>query len=387
MGTLDPILSGDNLDAASRARLRIRDRVLAGGCLLFGAGNNGRQLARRLLSDPRSPAVHGFISDRPEDQARQIEGLRVYSREQAAMAGFGAEAIVVNCVYRADVTIGAVLAGLRRSGFSEPLSLPDLYCAFPDILPSIYGYGPPELFRDSAGRIAEAFALLADEPSRRVFRELLQQRLSLDFSVPRPVDPAIYFPALIDRDRLAGKGPFAFVDCGAYNGDTVTAFAAWHRGPDAHVVAIEPDSASFAALEQIAATIRPRGIAVSCVNAAVGETSGRIGFQSLNNEASHIARDAETTVAMVSVDAVLTELGLAANLVKYDVEGFEREAIAGTRDAISRGSALAVSVYHKPDDLWDIPLLLRAMQPGYTFYLREHGPDGVDTVLYALPKQ
>lgn len=385
MGALDSILAGDALKAASDARLLTRADLLARGCLLFGAGNNGRQLARRLRSDARAPIVHGFISDRPEDQGRQVEGLQVFSREQA-LANFGATAIVVNCVYRADVTIGTVVAGLHKSGFTAILSLPDVYCAFPDILPSIYGYGTPELFRDSAGSIAQAYHLLADEHSRRVFRELLQQRLLLDFSTPRPVDPGIYFPALIDRDRLAASGTFVFVDCGAYNGDTAKAFAAWHRGPGGHIVAIEPDPASFIALEEVAAALRPQGIAISCVNAAVGETSGRIGFQSLSNEASHISRDAESTVPMVSVDETLKRLGLRASLVKYDVEGFEREAIAGSRAAIRRGSALAVSVYHKPEDLWEILLLLQAMQPDYAFHLREHGPDGVDTVLYALPK-
>jgi hypothetical protein len=93
------------------------------------------------------------------------------------------------------------------------------------------------------------------------------------------------------------------------------------------------------------------------------------------------------TVLLQSVDKALRERSLTASYVKYDVEGFERDAIAGTREAITRdGAALAVSVYHKPDDLWDIALLLRDMQPRYSFYLREHGPDGVDTVLYALTR-
>ena len=91
------------------------------------------------------------------------------------------------------------------------------------------------------------------------------------------------------------------------------------------------------------------------------------------------------TVALDSVDHALSERGLTATYVKYDVEGFEREAIAGTHTAITRdAAALAVSVYHRPDDLWDIPLLLQGLQPRYDFFLREHGPDGVDTVLYAL---
>jgi hypothetical protein len=91
-----------------------------------------------------------------------------------------------------------------------------------------------------------------------------------------------------------------------------------------------------------------------------------------------------SNIKMTTVDSTLRDLGLEASYVKYDTEGFEREAISGTTAAVSAGASLAISVYHKPRDLWEIPLLVSSMRPGFKLYLREHGPDGIDTVLYAL---
>ncbi|WP_341896930.1 FkbM family methyltransferase [Ferrovibrio terrae] len=390
--SLADILAPARLQQAALTRRRLRDSVQQQGCLLFGAGNNGRQLARRLADMPDAPALHGFISDVAADQGRDIAGLPVWSRSDA-LAKFGAQVPVVNCVYRADVTIGTVMRGLNDSGFARVLSLPDLYTAF-DTLPPIYGYGTPQLLRDSTPQIARVEALLADDLSRTIFRELVNQRVTLDFTAPRMVDRAIYFPAgLVTRPRLcADDATLVFVDCGAYTGDTLEAFAAWHPDSHAHAVAFEPDPASFAKLQAAATRVQAAtGMQVSCVQAAAGAAPGRIGFLPLGNEASHTVSVAEAeaaggdTVALDSVDHALSERGLMATYVKYDVEGFEREAIAGTHTAITRdATALAVSVYHRPDDLWDIPLLLHGLQPRYDFFLREHGPDGVDTVLYAL---
>lgn len=33
---------------------------------------------------------------------------------------------------------------------------------------------------------------------------------------------------------------------------------------------------------------------------------------------------------------------------------------------------LAICVYHKPHDLWEIPKLILKLNPSYKFYLRQH---------------
>jgi hypothetical protein len=48
---------------------------------------------------------------------------------------------------------------------------------------------------------------------------------------------------------------------------------------------------------------------------------------------------------------------------------------------------LAVSLYHKPEDLWDLPLLINALVPGYLLYLRRYSDERWETVCYAVPPE
>lgn len=75
----------------------------------------------------------------------------------------------------------------------------------------------------------------------------------------------------------------------------------------------------------------------------------------------------------------------APTLLKMDIEGAEYDAVQGARQMIRQHRpGLAVCVYHHPDDLWRIPLLIRSWDLGYRFYLRTHAFSGFDLVLYAV---
>ena len=48
-----------------------------------------------------------------------------------------------------------------------------------------------------------------------------------------------------------------------------------------------------------------------------------------------------------------------------DIEGAEYEALLGARGTISKyRPGLAISLYHRPADLWQIPLLINEMLGG-----------------------
>ena len=53
---------------------------------------------------------------------------------------------------------------------------------------------------------------------------------------------------------------------------------------------------------------------------------------------------------------------------------------------LERRPILAVSVYHRPSDLWEIPRLIAEFYPNPTFRLRQHGHHAFDTVLYVTPE-
>lgn len=70
-----------------------------------------------------------------------------------------------------------------------------------------------------------------------------------------------------------------------------------------------------------------------------------------------------------------------------DIEGAECDALSGARRIITADlPGLALSIYHRPEHLWQIPLLVEDIAPGkYDFYIRSHAMSTFDTVLYCVP--
>jgi hypothetical protein len=70
-----------------------------------------------------------------------------------------------------------------------------------------------------------------------------------------------------------------------------------------------------------------------------------------------------------------------------DIEGAELNALKGAERIIKEQKPkLAICIYHKPEDVWEIPNLLLDFVPDYKFYIRHCTYSSfLDTVLYALP--
>ena len=83
----------------------------------------------------------------------------------------------------------------------------------------------------------------------------------------------------------------------------------------------------------------------------------------------------------VALDEVIRE---SVSLIKMDIEGREMKALAGAKTLITTYKPkLAICIYHKYEDLWEIPEYIHSLVPEYKFYIRHHGPFYTDTVLYA----
>jgi hypothetical protein len=72
--------------------------------------------------------------------------------------------------------------------------------------------------------------------------------------------------------------------------------------------------------------------------------------------------------------------------IKMDIEGSEMEALKGAASTIrTKKPRLAISVYHKPEDIITIPAFLQNLVPEYKFYLRHDCLVNLtETVLYAI---
>jgi FkbM family methyltransferase len=220
--------------------------------------------------------------------------------------------------------------------------------------------------------------LWADDGSRREYLAQIRWRLQFDFAgLTDPVTGPMYF-----RDELCAlKEDEVFVDCGAYDGDTVRSFLKHSRGRFQKVYAFEPDPANF---QKLRATAEGDARIVT-KQAALGRTNGMVAFSAEANESSRAGKG-DLQVECVALDAYLA--GAHPSWIKMDIEGFEPEALAGARETIARETpVLAICVYHAQEHLWEIPLQIRSYNPNYRFYLRPHVYDVWDLVCYAIPYQ
>lgn len=68
-----------------------------------------------------------------------------------------------------------------------------------------------------------------------------------------------------------------------------------------------------------------------------------------------------------------------------DIEGAELEALRGAEKTIQRDyPVLAISIYHKTEDVLEIPLYILELSNRYQFYVRHYSTTASETILYAI---
>ncbi|MDR2554232.1 MAG: FkbM family methyltransferase [Fibromonadaceae bacterium] len=80
---------------------------------------------------------------------------------------------------------------------------------------------------------------------------------------------------------------------------------------------------------------------------------------------------------LVSIDEPIT-------FVKIDAEGQDLNALKGMQKSIqTHKPKLAISIYHKTEDLWTIPQYIKSLVPEYKLFVRHHHFQQLEKVLYA----
>lgn len=218
-------------------------------------------------------------------------------------------------------------------------------------------------------------ALLADEKSLALANQIIRYRESgniEDYPSPSLFDE--YTP----KDIPQYKAPLKVIDCGAFTGVAIEKLI--HAGYKIDsFVAFEPDLKNYAQLSRKIFKVNHS----TCLPLGVWSSNTQLHFNSNASMGSSVDSNGDSIIQCVRVDDVLNNF--APNLIKFDVEGAEIEALKGLEKTIKKHKPnLAVSVYHKPSHLFEIALLINTWKLGYKFYLRVHEQNTFGTVLYCL---
>ncbi|MFI3177671.1 MAG: FkbM family methyltransferase, partial [Eubacteriales bacterium] len=98
---------------------------------------------------------------------------------------------------------------------------------------------------------------------------------------------------------------------------------------------------------------------------------------------STILEGGQMTIEVDTLDHLLD--GRPITFLKMDIEGAELCALEGAKETIRKYKPkLAISIYHKPEDLIEIPMYIKKLVPEYRLYVRHYKWHHGETVLYAI---
>lgn len=335
--------------------------------VIFGAGNLGRRLARA-----NRPAM--FCDNNCDLWGTAWEEIPIESPETAVR--LYPDATFVVAIWRPSRAdrMADRIQQLKSLGASQVIPFSVLLANYGDFLLPNMLWERPDFYARHEKEIGRARALM-DPEGREEFDRQIQLRLG-DASNQVIDAGSQYFPT----DVFHLSSTEVFIDCGAYDGDTIVEFRRVTDDRFLELIAFEPDPQNFAALKS-AVNGDPR---IKLHPYATGARSETVRF-TLSGTGSRVSSTGTCEVQVVKLDEVLDRA--APTFVKMDIEGSEPDAIAGASQMISRHRPkMAVCVYHAPDHLWKIPLQLNELLPDSRFTLRTYCGDGFDSVCYCLPR-
>ena len=213
----------------------------------------------------------------------------------------------------------------------------------------------------NAEKIQSVYDMLADEKSRQTYADVINFKISGKIEyLNRCTSPK---EEIYGRIIYLGENEI-FADLGAYNGDTAAEFMSACNNNFRHLYAFEPNPKNFRKLTKNL----PESDKITLFNAAAGRESGTVKISANEGRMSRAGGSGKTVeIPIVPLDEAVSE---SVTVLKLDVEGGEREAIMGARRHIENGAKILCSLYHRSEDMFDLPLLIKSINPELKFYIR-----------------
>ena len=229
-------------------------------------------------------------------------------------------------------------------------------------------------------KLDEVMTLFADEKSRRTFLKVIT-RLCLPYQyhyLYEPMTDIQYFPK-----EFAFSGEEVFLDAGVCDGQNIFEFIERVKGKYKYIYGLEADADNFKLSAQNLADVPKLELIHGALYSTQGET---LSFHSTKMTGkkgnARVQSNGDSFVQSIAGDA----LKYPPTFIKMDIEGAEKEALRGLSHTIKTyAPKLAICVYHFQKDFWEIPLLIKELNPRYKLFMRNYERlfSLLETVCYA----
>ena len=235
-------------------------------------------------------------------------------------------------------------------------------------------------FTEHAEDLNKVASLFADDYSREIYFAAINYRKTHN---PKDAPKYSKHDQYFVKDIVPLSDNEVFIDCGAFDGDTVNDFLKATKGQYQSIVCFEPVEDYHKRLEK-----RNKCKRVTAIQAGVYKASTTLQFNAEGGKGSAITTATEHTISIPvrAIDDVPECKD--ATFIKMDVEGSELNALQGAKQTIIRNKPkLAICIYHRHRDFIEIPNWIHTLVPEYKLYVRHHSFSVNETVLYAIPPE
>ena len=233
---------------------------------------------------------------------------------------------------------------------------------------------------DNKNKFDEVMRLLQDESSKKTYCAVIEYRSTYKIALLKDV---IVKPQYFPKDIVKHERHEVFIDGGAYIGDTVQDYCKYYLDNklalDDKLYLWECDDRNIKLIKKLV----NKGMNYTIIPKAMWSSKTRIGFKLDGTSGSKQDNSSNILIDADSIDNI--HFGERVTFIKMDIEGAEIEALIGAEQTIKAYKPkLAICIYHRPSDLFTIPLMIHECVPEYKIYIRHHSDTYAETVMYAV---
>ena len=321
--------------------------------LMYGMGNGADKIIK--VCENYGIKISDFFASDGFVRGHSFHGKVVLSYSQAKEK-YGSFIVLLSFA----TSLPNVLENIKKIAEENELYAPDVP-VFGDNLFNM------EFFEKHRKNFEKAYFLLEDKRSKFVFENVINYKLSgkINYLFMCDDDESNVMSELVNPQAIK-----YYADLGAYNGDTIRSLMGYTDNLDG-VIAFEPDKRNFRKLSEWTETVtKPE---ITAYKLGAWSHADTLFFDASGNRNANLSTQQSGKTTEVAVDSLDNVVGkFIPDYIKYDVEGSEYEALIGSRETIQKYSPkLLVSVYHRSEDLYKLPLLVKELCPEYRLYLRK----------------
>lgn len=242
------------------------------------------------------------------------------------------------------------------------------------------------IFGEEKQRLDTARDCLYDDYSKSLFDELIRFRISDDIVISsKYFSDNQYFAMPEFAVFLTNAG--GYVDAGAYVGDTFEKYISRCLEINKPCYLFEPGEQQYRALQKRCKRIQEEwalddGI-IRTYNSALYSLGGWRSPKGVLSSFSLGNIEESVSLNTIKVEKLDDIVDTDVEFIKADIEGSELAMLHGAVATIRKYKPkLAICIYHKPQDFYEIPEYIKSLVSEYKFAIRHHSLSFTETVLY-----